>query len=213
MIKKLFLCVTLLLASAAVSAVSGQAPGWSRGIQSLAISLQDCKTRAKLALEAEGYTVEAQGGDPGDGYVAGAKAPHSAIVACDEAPGGKTWANVFVASSGTRNGDIPGAERVRLQARMNQAPTAQNTKWCWRWQVELKEGPRQIESMLTMTADGKARLDAWGISGTWSAVGNKYVFDWGRGPGKQDILTLNGNVLTGSNFETNWIRGELIACP
>jgi hypothetical protein len=103
-----------------------QSPSWSRGIQNLSISFDECKSRARRALEAEGYTIENQGGgnqlNSPDHYLGGYKEVHNAVIACSSAPDGKTWANIFVASClSTRNGDVPGAERVKLQERMNQS--------------------------------------------------------------------------------------------
>ena len=97
---------------------SGQNPSWSRGILELPITYDDCKSRARGALEAEGYAVQTQGGDlMGDYYVGGKKGDHSVAIACNSSPNGKTWANVFVASSNP-DGNVPGAERVKLQRRL-----------------------------------------------------------------------------------------------
>lgn len=91
---------------------------WSRGIQNLSISHEECVKRARLALEAEGYTIQNQGGDAGgDYFYGGYKDIHIAIIACNSAADGRTWANIFV-SSQSNDAGVPGAERVKLQARM-----------------------------------------------------------------------------------------------
>jgi len=102
-----------------------QTPSWSRGIQNFSISYDECKSHARRALEAEGYIIENQGGDNNrDYYFAGYKDIHTAIITCNSSPDGKIWVNVFVASClGIQNGNVPGAERVKLQERMDRPST------------------------------------------------------------------------------------------
>ena len=111
-----------------------QTPTWSRGIQSLPISHDECSNRARRALEAEGYTVENQGGSfSGDYYFGGYKNIHNAVITCNVSHDSKTWVNVFVASSvGNRDGNVPGAERMKLQQRMDQSASrgcGLGTRW------------------------------------------------------------------------------------
>jgi hypothetical protein len=108
-------CLVLLVAlmlSASASPAGAQA--WSRGLQDLAISADECMLRAGRALQAEGYAI----GTRGDDFIAASKAIHTAIVMCDPGPGGRTWVNIVVVSCGASDGGVPGSERVRLQQQM-----------------------------------------------------------------------------------------------
>lgn len=78
-------------------------------------------SRATAALQAEGFISLTNQAN----MVAGYKGPNTALILCNEAPGGTYWVNIVV-SSLKNDGGIPGAERVKLQARMNnpgQPPT------------------------------------------------------------------------------------------
>lgn len=92
----------------------GQNPVASRGIQLLAISEQECVDRAQRALLAEGYTFLTASKS------FGGKNIHTAGILCNAAPDGKMWVNIFVASTHT-DPTVPGAERVKLQGRMDQS--------------------------------------------------------------------------------------------
>jgi hypothetical protein len=105
-----------LLALAAWAVPAAAQPSMSRGEQRLPISYDECMQRAVRALQAEGYTLIGQGG----AFVHGFKDIHGAYILCNVAPEGTTWANIVVASSHNDAG-VPGAERQRLQARMNQS--------------------------------------------------------------------------------------------
>jgi hypothetical protein len=199
---------SLLILLFVLTATAAAGPAISRGELLLQISGDECMRRALTAFQSEGYAPTLQGAN----LYLGQKDIHSAYIMCNAAPEGKIWVNIVVASE-AQQGTVPGAERVKLEKRMSSAAsTATIQKSCWRWDVELKNGSR-VDAILVMTSDGKARFDKWGLDGTWTANGQQYYFDWGRGPGKQDSMTLSGNTLSGSNFETNWIRGTLISCP
>ncbi|MBC7875165.1 MAG: hypothetical protein H7Y01_14270 [Ferruginibacter sp.] len=90
-------------------------PTWSRGEQLLPITYEEAMRRAKSALLAEGYGAMQEGG----AMIAGQKDIHTAVIMCNVAPEGKIWINIVVASI-HNEGTVPGAERVRLQNRMNQ---------------------------------------------------------------------------------------------
>src|SRR5687768_7895445 len=106
------------------AAAAAQAPAWSRGLQELTISFDECTRRADAALQAEGYAVDSRG----TGYIAATKAIHSAVIMCNDAPGGKAWVNIVVASNDARrDGGVPGTERERLQAQMNRQSTGGTT--------------------------------------------------------------------------------------
>lgn len=114
-LRSLLFALTLCLTAVSSSA---QAPTWSRGLQELPINYDECMNRAERAFQAEGYTIETKGG----GYIAGNKANHSAVIMCNDWQAGKSWVNIVVMSNiPKRDGNIPGAERVRLQQRMEQS--------------------------------------------------------------------------------------------
>lgn len=109
-------------------APQGQRPAWSRGIQLLTISFDECAGRARRALEAEGFTVESGGSSfSGDQFFAGSKDGYCAAIACNASPTTSgTWANVFVGSFS--GGDVAGSQRQRLQTQMGQPSVS--TKTC-----------------------------------------------------------------------------------
>jgi hypothetical protein len=182
-------------------------PAVSRGELLLSINGAECMKRAAAALQSEGFSATLQAAN----LYFGQKGIHSAYIMCNAAPEGKMWVNLVVASEAA-DGTIPGAERERLQARILGAnQTAKLITSCWKWSVELKNGARH-EAQLQMWSDGRAEIKKWNISGRWTSQGAVYIFDWGRGQGNQDRLTFAGNAMTGSNFETNWIRAEQVSC-
>lgn len=93
-------------------------PATSRGQQLLQILDGECLGRAQQAFRLEGWGEIGQSGN----FVGAAKAIHRAYITCNTAPGGGVWVNIFVASD-SLDGNVPGAERVRLQARMDQQVT------------------------------------------------------------------------------------------
>jgi hypothetical protein len=123
----LFLSVGITLAAIAppTAANAQAAPAWSRGLQRLPISVDECGRRAAAGLQAEGYNLTNRSGPSNDAYFLGAqKANHSAVIMCDSSASGGTWVNVVVFSTSDDSG-VPGAERQRLQARMNGAAASQ----------------------------------------------------------------------------------------
>ena len=91
-------------------------PAWSRGEQLLSISFETAMQRAETALRAEGYVnIYTQAN-----IKAGYKGSNTAVFMCNEAPGGRQWINIVV-SSITNDAGVPGYERERLQAQMNNA--------------------------------------------------------------------------------------------
>lgn len=88
-------------------------PAFSRGIQIINASLEECMRRAKAALQSEGYVNMSSGSD----YYAGFKKINTSVITCNATSDGRCYINIFVASQ-TNDPDIPGAERVRLQGKM-----------------------------------------------------------------------------------------------
>ena len=95
-----------------------QTPAVSVGSQQLSITYEDCLARARQALELEGYAVSRGGGN----FYWGGKGIHHATIVCDENLNNRVDFHVFVAST-SNDGNVPGAERVRLQQRMENPTT------------------------------------------------------------------------------------------
>lgn len=91
-------------------------PTMSRGEQLLPISYDECMKRAENAFNNEGWVNIGKGG----AFVTAFKENHGAYIMCNVAPENKIWVNIVVASS-SQNNNVPGAERVKLQERMNQS--------------------------------------------------------------------------------------------
>jgi hypothetical protein len=105
--------------------VSAQ-PAYSRGEQRLPITYEVAMQRAKGALLAEGYVNLNEGG----AFISGFKDNNTAIIMCNVAPDATTWINIVVASIANDAG-IPGAERVKLQKRMDQNYVTGNLVGLW----------------------------------------------------------------------------------
>jgi hypothetical protein len=152
-----------------------RAPAWSRGLQYLPISFDECSGRARRALEAEGFTVENGGtGFGGDQYFAGSKDGYCAVIACNASPTDRTWANIFVGSFS--NGDITGMQRQRLQTQMGVPVSASGgcglgTRW-----NESEEG--------------------W--AATWTRRGNSNVFDVQSRKGGMLLTAINTINISGN---------------
>lgn len=120
------LLVVLALGASALPCFA-QAPAWSRGEQLLSISYDECMQRAESALVSEGFGIVHRGG----AFMVGQKGIHTAVIMCNVAPEQKTWANIVVASA-ANDGDVPGMERVKLQARMDR-PGGRNPNLSGNW--------------------------------------------------------------------------------
>lgn len=106
------MCLVLFVGVTALPAVAG--PPMSRGQQFYTISHQDCLARATGALQSAGYSVWGQlGNGPW-----GDRGPHSAVILCEPAAGNREVVLIVVATNGTSDPNVPGAERVRLQELM-----------------------------------------------------------------------------------------------
>ncbi len=89
-------------------------PSFSRGEQNLPITFPEAMRRADAALRAEGYVNLYNQANVIGAY----KGYNTAIIMCNQAPGGGQWINIIVASAADDSG-IPGRERERLQSQMN----------------------------------------------------------------------------------------------
>jgi hypothetical protein len=83
---------------------------------------------------------------------------------CNEAPEGKTWVNVVVASSGAPDGTVPGAERERLQGRMNQPAGPGNNVMATTWTTQANQlgGKDRQRFPLSCPAGGQISGRLWG---------------------------------------------------
>ena len=102
-----------------------QNPVASRGEQLFSFNQEECMSRARSALKAEGYTFLTSGTYSS---IFGGKAIHTAGILCNPAPEAKMWVNIVVASI-SNDMNIPGAERVKLQERMEQSGTTRGCGW------------------------------------------------------------------------------------
>lgn len=92
------------------------APAMSRGQQFFSMSHQECLTRATAVLQQAGYHPwESAGNGPW-----GSNGIHSAIIFCEPHSNGQEVVDIAVASESS-DGNVPGAERVRLQQLMDNA--------------------------------------------------------------------------------------------
>ncbi len=117
----------LLVAGGLTLKTLAQNPAASRGEQSLSMNQEECMRRARAALQSEGYVFLTSGTYSS---IFGGKSIHTAGILCNPGPDGKMWVNIVVASV-TNDMNIPGAERVRLQGRMEAVagPTAVQATW------------------------------------------------------------------------------------
>jgi len=93
-------------------------PAVSVGHQQLPITYEACLTRARQALELEGFAAARGGGN----FYWGGKGIHHATIVCDPGADNRIDVHVFVAST-SGDGNVPGAERVRLLQRMENPQT------------------------------------------------------------------------------------------
>ena len=187
----------------------GQAPGWSRGQQNLAITYDECMRRAPAALHSEGYRIDYNAGN----FAVGIKGVHTAVIMCNPAPDAKMAVNIVVAS----NGDGGGRERQCLQAQMERpgsgcggGNTGNDSFTTWTWAYGTPGPPLEVHGAVKLYADGRAWWSGDGRSGTWRRSGNQIVITWPQ-HNSVDTLYLSGDetVMTGTNRDGWNIRGTL----
>jgi hypothetical protein len=128
--KSFALSVGLLLVAAAAQAQ----PAMSRGEQELPIPFDECMRRAEAGLLAEGYGNFWRTGSS----VAGYRDIHHAVIMCNGSPNGMTWVNIVVGSSHD-DGNVPGAERERLQAQLNRSAGGVTVEPATDWNTEADQ--------------------------------------------------------------------------
>ena len=154
-----FFFLLLLITSAGVATAQ---PAFSRGIQILSASHDECMRRARNALITEGYVNMSNGGD----YYAGFKSIHTAVITCNGTSDGRTYVNVFVASQ-TNDSGLPGGERVRLQGRMDNStssvtPPSNYVQADWNTQADTYRGKNGQRYTYNIPPAGKASGRLWG---------------------------------------------------
>ena len=127
--KRTFSCFFFVLAAAGgLAAITlAQNPVASRGEQLLSIDQNECMRRARTALQGEGYTF-LTGGTYSS--IFGGKSIHTSGILCNSAPDSKTWVNIVVASIHS-DMTVPGAERERLQRRMDSSGPSTAIQATW----------------------------------------------------------------------------------
>lgn len=141
-------------------AALAQAPGWSRGQQSLRITYEECVRRAPLALQAQGYRLDYAAG----AFAVGLKDVHTAVVMCTPGADGNLVVNIVVAS----NGEGGGAERQHLQARMeSSSPSGPGDRG-------TPGGPARTGRYLNVTVDARRARVEWTnaptTEGAWVSI-------------------------------------------
>lgn len=187
-------------------APQGQAPGWSRGQQFLAINYDECMRRAPAALQSEGYRIDYNAGN----FAVGIKGVHTAVIMCNPAPDAKMAVNIVVAS----NGDGGGRERQCLQAQMERpgsgcggGNTASDAFTTWTWAYGTPGQPLQVNGAVILYANGGAKWTGDGRTGTWRRSGNQIIITWPQNAVDTLYLSGDGTVMTGTNRDGWNIRG------
>ena len=143
----------LVLPFLAFTLTASAQPEWYRGMLKLPVSFDECKSRAGRALQAEGYSIQGQGGDhSGDYFFGGVKGVHSAVIACDSSPDGTTWVNFFV-SSNHGTGDVA-AERIKLSRQMSDPSGSSSnnlSSFAGEWSAHVENG---YAFTMSLTQDG-----------------------------------------------------------
>jgi hypothetical protein len=182
------------LAFFALAASASAQPTMSRGEQLLPISYNECIRRAEQAYVAEGWVNLGKGG----AFVNAFKENNGAYIMCNVAPENKIWVNIVVASN-SGNSSVPGAQRVCLQAQMDQPGASRcggntnasgGTRWLYRdgsftdFQILFPNGTAKSES----NREASAR---------WSTEGGELVVRWWNGWVNRYPWNPSANELTG----------------
>lgn len=150
---------SLLICSLSASVSAQQRPAISVGSQMISITYEECLARAKRSLQSEGFAAERGGGN----FYWGGKGIHHATIVCDGTPhpDKKIDVHVFVAST-SGDGNLPGAERVRLQEQMERGTAAGGTAIDWGKQADSLRGRNGERFTFTCPANGRAGGRLWG---------------------------------------------------
>lgn len=137
-----------------------QSPAVSVGSQMLSLTYEDCLARAKQALASEGFAAEREGGN----FYWGGKGVYHASIVCDGTPhpDNRIDVHVFVAST-SGDGNVPGAERVKLQGRMERPANTGGAKAIdWAMQADGWRGQNGQRYTLQCPAGGTISSRLWG---------------------------------------------------
>ena len=176
-IRRLSLIAFLFLGSI-FSAPAQNAPAVSVGHQQLSITYADCLARARQALDSEGYQTARGGGN----FYWGGKGIHYATIVCDENTDSRVDVHVFVAST-SGDGNVPGAERVRLQQRMENPTNVTRSNLCAPFEGVWSTNYTQI----TFRRSGNSVTGSYQYQGASTLSG-----------------TLTGNVLVGESYQPSY---------
>jgi LCCL domain len=147
----------LIISVATVFAKTEAQPAWSRGIQTISLNEATSLLRAEAALKAEGYTIQKSGSD----FIEGQKGIHTALIACNASSDGNTYVNIFVASNAIEEG-IPGAERQRLQNRMEHTSPTKVIQASWSTRPNSLGGRPSQRFTIYLPPGGVASGAIWG---------------------------------------------------
>ena len=103
----------IALAFLALASSASAQPSMSRGQQLIGITYDECMRRGEEAFAKEGWGRIGKGG----AFVNAFKGNHGAYIMCNPSPDNRIWVNIVVASF-AQDDNVPGAERVKLQGRM-----------------------------------------------------------------------------------------------
>jgi|CXWL01.1.fsa_nt_gi hypothetical protein len=104
----------------AISVMYAQNPSMSYGEQFLQVADQECMRRVPVAYQAAGFFP----GTPSVNTTYATKGIHSAYIRCLGEPEKSRTRVIIVIGSNSRDENVPGAERVKLQELMNQTDRA-----------------------------------------------------------------------------------------
>jgi hypothetical protein len=196
----------VIAGSLALAAPCAAGPAMSRGQQFFSISHQECLARASTALRSAGYSLW---GEAGNGPW-GERGPHSAVILCEPAAGNREVVDIVVSSEGTRDGNVPGAERIRLQQLMEGGAPAPaggpppSTAGCvgfrGRWMTRF--GPVVVRVDGNRINGDYVNYDGQ-VSGTISGnvLDGEYAVPDGRKGSFRWVLSADGQTVTGQYQE------------
>jgi hypothetical protein len=201
----------LALAFFALAYSASAQPAMSRGEQLLPISYNECIQRAEQAYLAEGWVNIGKGG----AFVGAFKENNGAYIMCNVAPENKVWVNIVVASN-SGDSNVPGAERVKLQRRMDLAVSrgcGLGTRWdeseegwgaIWTrrgnsnvFDVQSRKGTMYLTAIQTINISG----DRVSINRTQASDGNNCQMEGTIGP---DGVTVTGTYNCQSGGPYHW---------
>lgn len=192
--------IAMSVAATAMFAPHASALSLSRGQQTLDVSYQECLRRAHAAFVAEGFNAQAS---QGASFVGGFLGSSGGYITCNPLSDARMIVNVFVASEGTSDPNVPGAFRARLQQRMASeaapplpppAPQQAALTGGWSWQAGCPEGGY----------NGRFTLGSFGADGSFTGKFDQGGDLAGRVQGNRIEFIRNGQ-WAGKGQQQRWI--------